>query len=185
MKKLMIAAAIVCAAVYAQASAVAWDQTLGSVVENFGDYNPVDGATAYLILSATVDQDTLVKGLTGASYASTVSGYAIDTAPVAEGMFLVEKHDISATVTGGAGAYYVLFSGDNMFVSEEASFFWDDVGQVYSASFSDIYGSYDPSYDAAEGYAGAYWYASSVPEPTSGLLLLLGVAGLALRRRRD
>lgn len=31
-------------------------------------------------------------------------------------------------------------------------------------------------------YGSAGWYA--VPEPTSGLLMLLGVAGLALRRKR-
>ena len=44
-------------------------------------------------------------------------------------------------------------------------------------------GPYSKLAPTGSGYAGAgYW--SSVPEPTSGLLLLLGVAGLALRRRR-
>ena len=36
----------------------------------------------------------------------------------------------------------------------------------------------------AKGFVNAGWYTASVPEPTSGLLLLLGVAGMALRRRR-
>ena len=37
--------------------------------------------------------------------------------------------------------------------------------------------------DSAVAAAGA-WTTAAVPEPTSGLLMLLGIAGLALRRRR-
>ena len=37
---------------------------------------------------------------------------------------------------------------------------------------------------ASGTYGGTMWSAQSVPEPTSGLLLLLGMAGLALKRKR-
>ncbi len=36
----------------------------------------------------------------------------------------------------------------------------------------------------AGGYVGTWSATSAVPEPTSGLLLLIGMAGLALRRKR-
>ena len=37
----------------------------------------------------------------------------------------------------------------------------------------------------AVGFTGGSWTTAAVPEPTSGLLMLVGIAGLALRRRRS
>ena len=37
---------------------------------------------------------------------------------------------------------------------------------------------------SSTGGVATSWQAAAVPEPTSGLLMLLGMAGLALRRRR-
>jgi hypothetical protein len=38
---------------------------------------------------------------------------------------------------------------------------------------------------ATSSKAEGAWQAVAVPEPTSGLLMLVGLAGLALRRRRS
>ena len=45
-----------------------------------------------------------------------------------------------------------------------------------------IVGANALTYNATSSANG--WAAAAVPEPTSGLLMLLGMAGLALRRRR-
>ena len=57
----------------------------------------------------------------------------------------------------------------------------DDMFRVFESMASGGVLEFDPAYGS--GTAGA-WTTAAVPEPTSGLLLLLGVAGLALRRRR-
>lgn len=46
----------------------------------------------------------------------------------------------------------------------KANFYWEDI--------------------TTGAIGGSGWTAMSIPEPTSGLLMLLGMAGLALRRRR-
>ena len=57
----------------------------------------------------------------------------------------------------------------------------DDMFRVFESMASGGVLEFDPLYGS--GTAGA-WTQAAVPEPTSGLLLLLGVAGLALRRKR-
>ena len=72
---------------------------------------------------------------------------------------------ISDTATGN---YTAVGTGDVVFGQQNA---------YSSAGFN----------DAASGFSGAGWYsaaAAPVPEPTSGLLMLLGMAGLALKRKR-
>ena len=57
----------------------------------------------------------------------------------------------------------------------------DDMFRVFESMASGGVLEFDPAYGS--GTAGA-WTTSAVPEPTSGFLLLLGLAGLALRRKR-
>ena len=196
MKKLMIAAAIVCAAAMSQASQFAWGFTDGYIVDHNGGESYLEGGTAMLYLG-TVGFDS-VKGWTfseGAKLLGTAGQNPdpdFNFGPYTAGA--TSPSDASVVAAGGQAYTLILLEGsgitDLASYKGEGKYFYLETGISDTTSYMS---GTDPIAVAtmvsatSVGNGGATWTeatTAAVPEPTSGLLLLLGVAGLALKRKR-
>ena len=189
MKKLMIAAAIVCAAAFANAATCAWNVSW-AWTEGHDDTYASGGVGNYYVIALG---------------ATDVGGYAIST----EGKLVYDDGTGYKEVTGGftqgaieGGTAFGTINGlaEANNGDQYALLFLDTVNSKWgisdAAAISGITdvppANADPIYFS--NYIDADWEDTpevvashdlvAVPEPTSGLLLLLGVAGLALKRRR-
>ena len=193
MKKLMIALAAVAVGFAANAASFTWKATSGYLYDGADTPAKITSGTAYLmfVTSAYTQAD-----LVSAYYAADGDSAATLTAMSASGALASgsgtigdnARIDVTASTSTLAGAdgtvYFVVFNDDKMYVSITADSLYDAMSGEAEATFGKVTTSSKLSLDAGADYSSAGWYTAAVPEPTSGLLLLVGAAMLALKRKR-
>ena len=188
MKKLMIALATVAMAAGVQAAAWQWTSGTSAAIIPGGS-DPLANAAIYLFTgyASSSDANTAKANvLSNLRAGNAISGYSQSAALDAAGKLATTEY---TDTDGKKYAFAVILADDaagNSYMLQTANknATGSDVGtatlqfDISSTTLKDI---------ETTG-TGAGWYmtkkaSSPVPEPTSGLLMLLGVAGLALRRK--
>ena len=181
MKKLMITLAIVAMAAITQAASFDWKTSATGKIYEAGTETLLASGTAYIFDAASVSQQTVLSAFLDGKTWTTGN---LDSKAVSAGVIAATKGE--AFAYGAAGNnydfYVALVDGDNIFISDAVQLAAQDVGYA-QASFSLKTPSQAAAMDKTT-FAGGGWYTAAVPEPTSGLLLLLGMAGLALKRKQ-
>ena len=208
MKKLMIAAAIVCAAAFAQAANFEWSMGKDSI--KWHDETVTKDATGfhgsmtvYLFEVASTGFDTafisaLEAGTIKVTDLSTQDGYinSFQTLTSNTKSGKIEQNTIQ--IDGFAGgertslawiAYDTLTGAsknETYFYASQAieASAWITGSEEYTKDLAKAAGWTSSNYTAHNAEPTNWHTVAAVPEPTSGLLLLLGVAGLALKRKR-
>ena len=184
MKKLIIAGVVAFVAVVTQAATVNWTCT------NVYAGNDATKATgkAYLMLASDVADFNSLKGKGATAINAALANALYSYTPSAEGTYSIAAENAIPNATLGlsdstsyGNAYLVIF--DTTTVTDASKFYVTKTVALETLEGDNnvklSFGSQATASKSADN-----WSAAAAPEPTSGLLLLLGMAGLALKRKR-
>ena len=179
MKKIIVITCAILGTLAVNAASYNWEASMDWASPD-GDADLV--ATAYVFDANAYAYATISAALAGGD--STVLGNALGSASLSGGAFSLSGSGL--TDNGATPPYASMYT---VLLAEEGgqSYFYKfDYADVKVTDAVVAGGAvFSMSNDVVTGaVGGAGWTAASVPEPTSGLLMLLGIAGLALRRRR-
>lgn len=182
MKKILLAFAAVAVATCSQAAAYKWKTAARGGAVNGPDTGAVlASGTAYLFTASAAE--TVFNDWFGGTSLGAMG--ALDSNSLSAGKIAGKGTTFDYSSSSTLDAFFAITTTiggkDYLYISSVASCTGVDVGST-TLQFKEAETSSLASKLASGGYQGAGWYA--VPEPTSGLLLLLGMAGLALRRKQ-
>ena len=196
MKKIMIMAVVAMAAIVSQAATVNWASAQIKAPTSLTDGTKgtanANGANFYLF-SISAEQYTALMAQSyadaSASIWSTFGGESLPTTAAgalnANGVYTHKE-----TVADKAGEIYRAFiytyevTAEVDGVEQTQLYYQANIGTAYVTGSGAVTGTAKLGTTWAGTSGGAIGAWTAVPEPTSGLLMLVGLAGLALRRRR-
>ena len=174
MKKLIVGIALVACALSAQATKVTWGLSAGNAL----DTTKISTGTMYLVYASdsTAIDWTAFDGLnsfdttsiTAAGFDKTIDTFAYSSSSISKTSTITPS---SAGISGSQSFYVICISDAKDYVA------YSPTAQTAAISTSTMT-------LGKTQLASAFSYTQAAPEPTSGLLLLIGVAGLALKRKR-
>ena len=174
MKKLIIAAVALCTALVAQAATVSWSATN---IAKSGDSTAyyamlIDASSTELTKASDVAEAIIAGKFDGTALWDGAATYSASKSVVA---VAAAKKPLAGYDSGSVSYYTIIFDATD--VTKATNYLVTSGDTAATGMISDA-GALTISQGSQDGKT---WTA--VPEPTSGLLLLLGMAGLALKRK--